>query len=102
MPTMRSSPVEASTWPAPHGNHSGTSRAEVEIRAATVNDAGALAGVHRAAAIARYSDIFPVDVAPPSLAQLTAEWDDLVARAAAALLAVETGASAVSDRRPGG
>ena len=68
----------------------------METRAATVTDACALAGVHRAAAIARYSEIFPVDVAPPTLAQLTAEWDELVARAAVALVAVETGASGES------
>jgi GNAT superfamily N-acetyltransferase len=48
--------------------------------------------VHRAAAIARYADIFPIEVPPPSVEELSAEWAELIAAAAIALVALDGGA----------
>jgi GNAT superfamily N-acetyltransferase len=64
----------------------------VETLAASAGDAGALATVHRAAAIARYADIFPLVVPPPSLCDLTREWAELIASAPIALVASDEGA----------
>lgn len=59
------------------------------VRAATRGDADALAAVHRAAAVARYADIFPVEVPPPSVDDLAAEWTELIATAAIALVVLD-------------
>lgn len=64
----------------------------MQTRAASPGDVGALAAVHRAAAIARYADIFPIEVPPPTVEELSAEWTELIAAAAIALVALDGGA----------
>lgn len=64
----------------------------MRTRSASPGDAGVLATLHRAAAIARYADIFPIEVPPPSISELTDEWSDLISSAAIALVALDGGA----------
>ena len=60
---------------------------DLVIRPATLADAPNAAGLHRAAAVLAYRDIFPPSEEPPTLEWLTANWTELVSNPDGALVA---------------
>jgi len=50
------------------------------IREAAAGDTASVAALHLATALVAYADIFPKDVAPPGIDDLTAEYDELIDR----------------------
>ena len=62
------------------------------VRRATEADAGRLAEIHRASAVAAYAGIFPPDAPPPTVEALTADWGALVVDAKAWVILAEAAA----------
>ncbi len=67
----------------------------VSIRPATQGDAAAAAGIQLASALAGFAHIFPDWVAKPQLANLVAEWSELLADRAKSVMVAELGGTVV-------